>query len=66
MSYRTHRRPLKISPRILPLALGVALGMWLGFIAIALTFWGIWQWLPEVREPVTAVISQPLVPPCLL
>ena len=63
MSYRTHRRPLKISPRILPLALGVALGMWLGFIAIALTFWGIWQWLPEVREPVTAVISQPLVPP---
>ena len=63
MSYRTRPRTFKISPKILPLALGVALGLWLGFIAIGLTLWGVWQFVPEVREPVTAVISQPLTPP---
>lgn len=63
MSYRARRRLLKVSPKVLPLAVGVALGLWLGFIAISLTLWGVWQFVPEVREPVAAVISQPLTPP---
>lgn len=63
MSYRTRRHLFKVSPKILPLALGVALGLWLGFIAIGLTLWGVWQFVPEVREPVSAAISQPLIPP---
>jgi len=62
MSYRARRRVLKISPKILPLALAIAVGIWLGFIAIGLTLWGVWQFVPEVREPVSAVITRPLAP----
>ncbi|MEE1922924.1 hypothetical protein V0R50_21300 [Pseudomonas sp. 148P] len=65
MSYRARRRELKVSPKMLPLIVGVALGLWLGFVAIGLTLWGAWQFLPQVREPVTAVLSQPLAPPPL-
>ncbi|OAI83951.1 MULTISPECIES: hypothetical protein [Pseudomonas] len=63
MSYRTRPRSFKVSAKILPLALGVALGLWLGFIAIGLTLWGVWQFVPQVREPVASVISQPLTAP---
>ena len=59
MSYRARRRELKISPKILPLAFAVALGLWLGFIAIGLTLWGAWNYLPALHEPVAAVISPP-------
>lgn len=63
MPYRARRRVLKISPKLLPLALAIALGIWLGFVAIGLTLWGAWQFVPEIREPVSAVISQPVAPP---
>jgi|GEM_PF-116653 len=62
MSYRARRRELKVSPKMLPLIVAVALGLWLGFVAIGLTLWGAWQWLPAVHEPVTAVLGQPLAP----
>lgn len=63
MSYRARRRELKISHKILPLALGVALGLWLGVVAIGLTLWAAWQFVPSLHEPLAAVISQPATPP---
>ncbi|MFJ4373822.1 hypothetical protein ACIP1T_14555 [Pseudomonas japonica] len=63
MSYRARRRELKVSPKMLPLIVAVALGLWLGFVAIGLTLWGAWQLLPSLHEPVTAALSQPLAPP---
>ncbi|MFF7706854.1 hypothetical protein [Pseudomonas sp. NPDC007930] len=40
----------------LQLALGIALGLWLGFIAIGLTGWLAWrQWGPQVAAPLAAV-----------
>ncbi|OLF52398.1 hypothetical protein [Pseudomonas chlororaphis] len=40
MPYRpTPRRPLRISVNVLQLSGSIALGLWLGFLAIALTCW---------------------------
>lgn len=60
MSYRARRRELKIAHKPLQLILCVALGLWLGFVAIALTLWLGWQYLPDAREPLREVLAPPV------
>lgn len=59
MSYRARRRELKISQSPLQLILCVAIGLWLGFVAIMLTLWLGWQYLPDLRQPLHEVIAPP-------
>lgn len=59
MSYRARRRELKISQNPLQLILCVALGLWLGFVAIALTLWLGWQYLPDIRQPLSEALAPP-------
>ncbi|NER61927.1 hypothetical protein G3435_22185 [Pseudomonas sp. MAFF212428] len=59
MSYRARRRELKIAHNPLQLILCVALGLWLGFVAIALTLWLAWQYLPGTHEPLREALAPP-------
>ena len=59
MSYRARRREVKIAHKPLQLILCVAIGLWLGFVAIMLTLWLGWQYLPDLRQPLHEVIAPP-------
>jgi len=69
MPYRpTPRRPLRISVNALQLSGSIALGLWLGFLAIALTCWLasrflFSQQLAPVAEAVQHLAKPPLAEP---
>ncbi|WP_422416423.1 hypothetical protein [Pseudomonas sp. GZD-222] len=52
-------RELKISLKPVQLTLCIALGLWLGAVAIALSLWLAWHLLPDTVQP----LSQRLIPP---
>lgn len=60
-------RELKISLKPLPLILCVALGLWLGAVAIAASLWLALQLWPEQVQPLARAVvpgvSRPAVPP---
>lgn len=61
------RRELKITLKPLPLILCVALGLWLGAVAIAASLWLALQLWPEQVQPLAQAVapgvSRPVVPP---
>ncbi|MGY4523510.1 hypothetical protein [Pseudomonas sp. TE21394] len=63
----TRHRELKISLKPLPLILCVALGLWLGAVAIAASLWLALQLWPEQVQPLAQAVvpgvSRPAVPP---
>ena len=65
MPSRSHRRALLISYRPLTLIGCIAVGLWLGFLAILLTAWLVWrQWgdallpMPAAAAPMPAPQQQ--------
>ncbi|MFV3381828.1 hypothetical protein [Pseudomonas sp. NY15354] len=50
-------RELKITLKPVQLVLCVALGLWLGAVAIALSLWLAWQWWPQQVQPVAQAIA---------
>ncbi|ANY86084.1 MULTISPECIES: hypothetical protein [Pseudomonas] len=50
-------RELKITLKPVQLILCVALGLWLGAVAIALSLWLAWQWWPQQVQPVAQAIA---------
>ncbi|QQZ40423.1 hypothetical protein IF690_20715 [Pseudomonas sp. SK3(2021)] len=65
MPYRpTPRRSLRISVNALQLSGSIALGLWLGFLAIALTCWLAWRFLFDQQlAPVAQAVQQLAKPP---
>lgn len=65
MPYRpTPRRPIAIHLSVLQLTGSIALGLWLGFIAIALTGWLVSRlFFSEQLAPVAAAVEQLAKPP---
>ena len=58
------RRPLRIRFNALALCASIALGLWLGFLAIALTCWLAMHFLfSEQLAPVTQAVQQLTKPP---
>lgn len=68
MPYRPNpRRPLPIRLNAVQLTFSIALGLWLGFIAIALTVWLASRLLPtEQVAPVAQAIQQLTQPPVVV
>jgi len=63
MPYRPNpRRTLAITLNPLQLAGGIALGLWLGFLAIALTTWLLCKLFSQQMVPVAAAVQQQLNP----
>lgn len=52
-------RELKITLKPLQLIVCIALGLWFGALAIALSLWLAWRFVPETVQP----LSQVLIPP---
>ncbi|MBF8756084.1 hypothetical protein [Pseudomonas guariconensis] len=50
-------RELKITLKPVQLILCVALGLWLGAVAIALSLWLAWQWWPQQVQPMAQAIA---------
>jgi hypothetical protein len=67
MPYRPNpRRPLPVQLSALQLTGSIALGMWLGFLAIALTCWLISRFLlSEQLAPVAQAVQQLATPPAV-
>ncbi|CAI8851795.1 hypothetical protein [Pseudomonas chlororaphis] len=65
MPYRPMpRRSLRISVNALQLSGSIALGLWLGFLAIALTCWLAWRFLFDQQlAPVAQAVQQLAKPP---
>ena len=65
MPYRpATRRPISIQLNMLKLSGSIALGLWLGFIAIALTCWLASRlFFPEQLAPVTSAVEHWVKPP---
>ncbi|MDD0975394.1 hypothetical protein [Pseudomonas fontis] len=63
MPYRARRREMKISLSPLSLILSVAVGLWLGFVAIALSAWLLWSYLPQVQQPLREALVPPVIAP---
>jgi hypothetical protein len=68
MPYRPNpRRPLPIRLNALQLTGSIALGLWLGFVAIALTCWLASRLLtPEQMAPVAHAVQQLTQPPVMV
>ncbi|MFL1515149.1 hypothetical protein [Pseudomonas prosekii] len=68
MPYRPNpRRPLPIRLSAVQLSGSIALGIWLGFLAIALTCWLASRWLfPEQLAPVAQAVQQLAKPPAVV
>jgi hypothetical protein len=67
MPYRPNpRRPLPIQFNVLQLTGSIALGLWLGFLAIALTCWLVARlFFNEQLAPVAAAVEQLAKPPAV-
>ncbi|WP_349746917.1 hypothetical protein [Pseudomonas frederiksbergensis] len=67
MPYRPHpRRSMPIQLNALQLTGSIALGLWLGFIAIALTCWLAWHLLfNEQLAPLAQAVEQLAKPPVI-
>ena len=67
MSYRpTTRKPLRISFNGLKLSASIALGLWLGFVAIALTCWLASRFVfSQQLAPVAQAVQQLAKPPVI-
>ena len=66
MPYRpAARRSLSITVKPLQLSLGIALGLWLGFLAIALTAWLLSKAFSTQVVPVAAAVQQLTQPPAM-
>lgn len=65
MPFRSHpRRSMAVSLNLLQLSASIALGMWLGFMAIALTCWLASRFLfSQQLAPVAAAVQQLTTPP---
>ncbi|MCW0922653.1 MULTISPECIES: hypothetical protein [Pseudomonas] len=65
MPYRPNpRRPLPVQLSALHLTGSIALGLWLGFLAIALTCWLLSRFIfPEQLAPVAQAVQQRVNPP---
>lgn len=65
MPYRPHtRRPLPVTMNPLQLCLSIALGLWLGFVAIALTCWLLSSFVFQAQlAPVANAVRQLSQPP---
>ncbi|MBK5518767.1 hypothetical protein [Pseudomonas sp. TH10] len=65
MPYRPNpRRPLAVRLNVLQLSASIALGLWLGFLAIALTCWLLSRFLfNEQLAPVAQAVQQMANPP---
>ncbi|QXI16307.1 hypothetical protein [Pseudomonas hamedanensis] len=65
MPYRPNpRRPLPVQLSALHLIGSIALGLWLGFVAIALTCWLLSRFIfPEQLAPVAQAVQQRVNPP---
>ncbi len=60
--YVNHRE-FSVKLRPLKLALSIAAGIWLGFLAVALTCWLIYKTLPvEQAQALSSAVSQPAGP----
>ena len=67
MPYRPNpRRPLPIQLNALQLTGSIALGLWLGFIAIALTCWLASRLFSEQLAPVAEAVQQLAKPPVVV
>ena len=56
-------RELKITLKPLQLILCIALGLWLGAVAIALSLWLAWRLLPATVPPIAQVLAPPAIAP---
>ncbi|MDR9753933.1 hypothetical protein RG836_20995 [Pseudomonas sp. SZMC_28357] len=66
MPYRpAARRSLSITVKPLQLSLGIALGLWLGFLAIALTAWLLSKAFSAQVVPVATNVQQLTQPPAM-
>lgn len=67
MPYRPNpRRPLPVQLSALHLTGSIALGLWLGFLAIALTCWLLSRFIfPEQLAPVAQAVQQRVNPPAV-
>ena len=66
MPYRpAARRSLSITVKPLQLSLGIALGLWLGFLAIALTAWLLSKAFSAQLVPVATNVQQLTQPPAM-
>lgn len=55
-------RELKITLKPAQLILCVAIGLWLGAVAIALSLWLAWRWWPQQVQPVAQTVAPALYP----
>lgn len=58
-----HQRSLKIHLKPVQLIVCVALGLWLGAVAIALSLWLAWSLWPEQARPVAQAVAPALSAP---
>ncbi|MGH8381149.1 hypothetical protein [Pseudomonas sp.] len=56
-------RELKITLKPAQLILCIALGLWLGAVAIALSLWLAWRLIPETVHPLSQVVIPPAATP---
>ena len=52
-------RDLKITLKPVQLMLSIALGLWLGALAIALSLWLAWRLMPETVQPLSQIVAPP-------
>ncbi|MEG1039619.1 MAG: hypothetical protein RSE94_06835 [Pseudomonas sp.] len=56
-------RELKITLKPLQLIVCITLGLWLGALAIALSLWLAWRFVPETVQPLSQVLTPPAAAP---
>ncbi|WP_442113093.1 hypothetical protein [Pseudomonas sp. NUPR-001] len=56
-------RELKITLKPLQLIVCIALGLWFGALAIALSLWLAWRFVPETVQPLSQVLIPPVAAP---
>ncbi|PWB35952.1 hypothetical protein DCO48_00435 [Pseudomonas sp. SDI] len=62
MPYRARRRALRVTFNPVSLIVSVAVGLWLGAVAIGVSLWLLGQYLPQVQQPLRDAIAPPAAP----